>query len=142
MNQVQVALWRRLAAAVYDSIILIALYFVASLVAVLINEGEAVESPIFFWALLFIAWAFFVKFWCSPGQTLGMQVWKVKVVNERGGPLTPKQASARMIFAILSWALLGLGFIWSLFDKEGLTLHDKLSHSRLIFIDHKKSKKE
>lgn len=138
MNQMQVALWRRLAAAVYDSIILLALYFVAGLVAVVMNDGEAVENPLFFWLLLFIAWAFFVKFWCSPGQTLGMQVWKVKVVNERGGALTAKQASARMIFALLSWSVLGLGFLWALFDKDGLTWHDKLSHSRLVFIDHKK----
>lgn len=142
MNQVQVVLWRRLAAAVYDSIILLALYFVATLVAVLINEGEAVESPIFFWTLLLITWAFFVKFWCSPGQTLGMQVWKVKVVNEQGGALTAKQASARMIFACLSWGVGGLGFIWSLFDKEGLTWHDKLSQSRLVFIDHKKQQNQ
>lgn len=140
MNQVQVVLWRRLAAAVYDSIILLALYFVATLAAVMLNDGEAVEGPIFFWVLLFISWAFFVKFWCTPGQTLGMQVWKVKVVNERGGPLTVKQASARMVFAILSWAVFGLGFLWSLFDKEGLTWHDKLSQSRLVFIDHKKQK--
>ena len=138
MSQVQVVLWRRLAAAVYDCIILLALYFVATLIAVLVNDGEAVESPLFFWLLLFIAWAFFIKFWCSPGQTLGMQVWKVKVISDRGGALTMKQASARMIFALLSWGVFGLGFIWSLFDKEGLTWHDRLSHSRLIFIDHKK----
>jgi uncharacterized RDD family membrane protein YckC len=141
MNQVQVVLWRRLAAAVYDSIILLALYFVATLAAVMLNDGEAVDGTLFFWVLLFISWAFFVKFWCAPGQTLGMQVWKVKVVNERGGPLTVKQASARMVFAILSWAVFGLGFLLSLFDKEGLTWHDKLSQSRLVFIDHKKQQK-
>lgn len=138
MNQVQVVLWRRLAAAVYDCIILLALYFVVTLVAVLFNGDEAVNGDILFWVLLFVSWVFFVKFWCSPGQTLGMQVWKVKVVNERGGRLTPKQASARMIFAILSWGVFGLGFIWSLFDKDGLTWHDKLSHTKLVFIDHKK----
>ncbi|EAQ64221.1 hypothetical protein MED121_19129 [Marinomonas sp. MED121] len=142
MDSIQVALWRRLAAAVYDSIILLALYFVAALLAVVINDGEAVETPLFFLALLFITWAFFVKFWCSPGQTLGMQVWKVKVVNERGGPLTSKQASARLVCSLLSWGVLGLGFIWALFDKEGLTWHDKLSQSRLVFIDHKKQQAE
>ena len=110
----------------------------ASLVAVLLNDGEAVKGPLFFWVLFFIAWAFFVKFWCAPGQTLGMQVWKVKVVNDKGGALTPKQASARLVCALLSWAVFGLGFLWALFDKEGLTWHDKLSQSHLVFIDHKK----
>jgi uncharacterized RDD family membrane protein YckC len=72
----KVHLWRRLAAAFYDSLLLIALYFVVGWVAVMANNGEAVEGFWLFWLLLLIAWGFFVKFWRYPGQTLGMQVWK------------------------------------------------------------------
>ena len=33
--------------------------------------------------------------------------------------------------AILSWAPLGLGFLWQLWDKDKLAWHDRLSGTRL-----------
>lgn len=141
MVERKVKLWRRMAAALYDSLLLIALYFVVGWAAVMANDGEAVEGRWLFWVLLIIAWAFFVKFWCYPGQTLGMQVWKVKVVNDRGGRLDIRQATARMLFSLISWGAFGMGFLWSLVDREGKTWHDRLSHTHLEFIDHRKKEK-
>lgn len=134
----KVYLWRRLAAALYDSLLLIALYFVVGWVAVLVNDGEAVQGAWLFWLLLVIAWGFFVKFWRYPGQTLGMQVWKFRVVQLDGSALSLRQASARFVFSLVSWGCLGLGFLWSLIDKNNETWHDKLSQTKLEFIDHKK----
>ena len=139
LDGVKVRLWRRLAAALYDSFLLIALYFVLTLAAVLMNDGEAVEGTLVFWLLFLIAWGFFVKFWCRPGQTLGMQVWKIKVVTDDGLPLSWRQATARMLMAMVSWLCLGLGFLWCLVDKDGQSWHDRLTQTKLIFIDHKKS---
>lgn len=133
----KVYLWRRLAAAFYDSLLLIALYFVVGWVAVMANNGEAVEGFWLFWLLLLIAWGFFVKFWRYPGQTLGMQVWKFRVVQENGAPITMRQATARYVFAMVSWACFGLGFLWAFIDKNHQTWHDKLSQTHLEFIDHK-----
>ena len=101
------------------------------------NDGEAVDGPWLFWLLLIIAWGFFVKFWRYPGQTLGMQVWKFRVVQDNGAPLTVRQATARYVLALVSWGCFGLGFLWALVDKNQLTWHDKLSQTRLEFIDHK-----
>ncbi|MCZ2723523.1 RDD family protein [Marinomonas sp. 15G1-11] len=84
MDLIRVKLWRRFAAALYDSFLLLALYFILGWGAVLLNDGAAVEGPWMFWLLLLVAWGFFVKFWCHPGQTLGMQVWKIQVVSEEG----------------------------------------------------------
>ena len=134
----QVQLWRRLAAAFYDALLLVALYFVVGWVAVIINDGEAVEAAWLFWVLLVIAWGFFAKFWCYPGQTLGMQVWKFQVVQEDGQRLTLRQASARFLLAFVSWGCFGAGFLWALFDKNGLAWHDRLTQTKLEFIDHKK----
>lgn len=134
----KVRLWRRLAAAFYDGLLLIACYFVIALIGTILNDGEAVDGDKLFWVLMLITWLFFVKFWRYPGQTLGMQVWKVQVVSVDGYHLTWRQASVRFFIAMLSWACFGLGFIWGLFDKEGRTWHDMLSHSKLVFIDHKK----
>ncbi|MBM6552222.1 RDD family protein [Marinomonas ostreistagni] len=136
--QQKVQLWRRLAAAFYDSLLLIALYFVVGWIAVMANDGEAVEAGWLFWLLLLIAWGFFVKFWRYPGQTLGMQVWKFRLVQTDGTQVTLRQATARYLLALVSWACAGLGFWWALLDKDGATWHDKLTDTRLEFIDHKK----
>lgn len=141
MQERKVRLWRRLAAAGYDAILLIAIYFVVALIGVILNGGEAVNGFILFCILVFISWCFFVKFWCYPGQTLGMQVWKIKVVNLNGKNLNWRQATIRMLIAIVSWAVCGLGFFWSLFNKEGRTWHDQVSQSKLVFIDHKKAER-
>lgn len=133
----KVQLWRRLAAAFYDALLLIALYFIVGWIAVMSNDGEAVESFWMFWLLLLIAWGFFFKFWRYPGQTLGMQVWKFRVVQESGAPITARQATARYVFALVSWACCGLGFLWALIDKNQQTWHDKMSQTRLELIDHK-----
>ncbi|TBR37608.1 RDD family protein [Marinomonas agarivorans] len=142
MLERKVRLWRRLAAAFYDGLLLIACYFVITLIGIVINDGEAINGDILFWCLLVVTWSFFVKFWCYPGQTLGMQVWKVQVLDESGHHLTWRQSSIRFCIAILSWAALGTGFIWALFDKNGRTWHDKVSQSKLVFIDHKKRQQE
>jgi hypothetical protein len=38
-----------------------------------------------------------------------------------------------LLAASLSWAALGLGFLWQLWDPEKLTWHDRLSNTRLIY---------
>lgn len=58
----KVQLWRRLAAAFYDALLLIALYFIVGWIAVMSNDGEAVESFWMFWLLLLIAWGFSSNF--------------------------------------------------------------------------------
>jgi uncharacterized RDD family membrane protein YckC len=142
MQPIKIKLWRRLAAALYDSFLLIALFFVCAWGAVMLNDGNAVEGSWVFWLLFFISWAFFTKFWCRPGQTLGMQVWKIKVVTEDDRPLTLRQASVRMFLSMMSWAVFGLGFLWCLVDKEGRAWHDILSQTKLVYIDHKANQRK
>lgn len=139
MDLIKVKLWRRLAAALYDSLLLLALFFVMGWVVVILNHGEAVAGPWLFWLLFGTAWAFFVTFWCTSGQTLGMLVWKIRVVTEDSGRLSLQQASVRMFVALFSWAVLGAGFLWCLVDKDGRAWHDRLSQTKLVFHDSKKT---
>ena len=39
---------------------------------------------------------------------------------------------ARLLAALLSWGLLGLGFLWVLVDRNRLAWHDHLSGTRLV----------
>lgn len=82
--------------------------------------------------LILLAYLYFCWHWLNGRQTLGMRSWKIEVINETDSTLNYKQASLRYFAALLSLLLLGLGFIWALFDKEKLALHDRLSKTKLI----------
>lgn len=129
-------LLRRLAAIVYDGLLLLALWLAAGGVWVAAHGGRAVapgDWP-FRGYLLAVAFAFFGGFWVLAGRTLGMQAWRMRVVDERGGAIGWGQALARFAAAALSWALLGVGFLCALLDPERRTLHDRLSGTRLVVL--------
>ncbi len=128
--------FRRLAAIVYDAFLLLAVLFVATLVALPFNSGDtfAPDQPLFQFYLLVVSFGFFGWFWTHGGQTLGLRAWKTKVLDQQGNPLSWQQACSRFCWALLSWAACGLGFIWILFDKNKLAWHDKLSKTRLYHL--------
>jgi uncharacterized RDD family membrane protein YckC len=136
------ALWRRLAAMVYDGLLLLALLILAAAVAVLVlGLGLGIPTPtlsahpLFRLYLLAVILAFFCGFWLHGGQTLGMRAWRVRVVRDDGAPLTLGRALLRLAAATLSWAALGIGFLWSLIDPDRLTWHDRLTHTRLVMVE-------
>ena len=99
-----------------------------------LSGGNAIESGnlIYNVFLLLISYLYFAWHWVKGGQTLGMRSWHIFVINESIQKPSWKQATLRFFSALLSLLLLGLGFVWSLFDKNKLALHDKLSKTRLI----------
>ncbi|GJM04276.1 MAG: RDD family protein [marine bacterium B5-7] len=127
-------LLRRLAAIFYDCLLLTAVLFVATAILIPIIGGDAVESGNLAYTafLLSISFLYFGWHWVKGGQTLGMRSWHVYVINESRQNPSWKQAALRFFSALLSLVLLGLGFVWSLFDKDKLALHDRLSKTRLI----------
>lgn len=138
------SLLRRLAAILYDSLLLLALLFIASAIHLAISgSGDArtttdIVRSIF---MVLIAFAFFGWFWLHGGQTLGMRAWRIRLQNRGGGPITPWQAMLRFLVAIVSWLAFGLGFLWSLFDKEKLTWHDRYSMTELVVIPKEQERK-
>ena len=127
------SLFRRLAAALYDSLILIALFMFFSAAVLGLTGGEAVSpgNPWFRAGLLGVAMAFVCGFWLRAGQTLGMRAWRLVVRRQDGGPLTPRDAALRFFFALISWGAAGLGVLWMLVDNQGLILHDRASATRV-----------
>lgn len=135
---------RRLAAILYDSLLLLALLFIASALHLAISgNGEASSKPDIIRTLIMVllSFAFFAWFWLHGGQTLGMRAWRIRLQNRGGGPITLWQAMLRYLVAIASWLLFGLGFLWSLIDKEKLTWHDRFSMSELVVIPKKDARK-
>jgi uncharacterized RDD family membrane protein YckC len=134
---------RRLAAMAYDTLLSLALLMVvtfAYLMTLKLIYGEAQlkamtdagaldGDPLLSTLLLFSLFAFFAKFWTHNGQTLGMQVWGVRVQNADGSAIDLWQALLRFLLAIISFLCFGLGFFWMLFDKQKRSWHDIYSGS-------------
>jgi uncharacterized RDD family membrane protein YckC len=129
---------RRIGAILYDSLLLFALWFLATLPFIAIRGGESVDSASGFLqlayrlTLLLVAYGFFVGFWTTRGRTLGMQSWGLQLEEPDARIPGLGTATIRFFAAILSWAPLGLGFLWQLWDRDGLAWHDRLSRSRLM----------
>ena len=127
-------LLRRLGAILYDSLLVLACLFLATLPFIAVRGGDAVdpETAGYQLAMLAVAYLFFVGFWVRSGSTAGMMAWRLRVETEDGNPPGIGKASIRFFAAIISWLPLGLGFLWQLWDNDKLTWHDRLSGTRLV----------
>lgn len=119
----------------YDSLLVLALMFLGTLPFVAVRAGEAVDPGYlpYQMTLLAIAYLFFVGFWCGYGRTLGMQSWRLRIESAGGRKPGIRAASLRFFAAIVSWLPLGLGYWWSIWDRDGLAWHDRLSGTRLVY---------
>lgn len=123
---------RRLAACLYDGLLLVAVLMVAAAAWVGLSGATVPPGDWLFRAyLLAVTALFFGAFW-RRGETLGMRAWKLRVVATDGQPPGWGRALLRFAAATLSWTLLGLGFWWVLVDRERLAWHDRLSGTRLV----------
>ncbi len=125
---------RRIAAMLYDTLLVFAVLFIATTPFIAIRGGDAVEADDHLYALtmLGVVYLFFVGFWSRPGRTLGMQSWGLQLEAMDGGKASFGRASVRFFAAILSWLPAGLGFLWQLWDRDRLTWHDRISGTRIV----------
>ncbi len=130
-------LFRRLVAIFYDCLLLFAVLFGATAILLPFTHGEAIHSENIFYFLYLTAWSFlfFGWAWTHGGQTLGMRAWKVKLLDSDNNIVTWKVAGKRFLLAMLSWAFMGLGFAWAIFDTDKRTFHDRYSGTRLYKIN-------
>lgn len=126
---------RRLGAMIYDALLLCAVLFIAGLPLPLIPEPLRFEPGVRYATLIYllgVSFLFFGWFWVHGGQTLGMRAWRFRVVSAGDGGLGWKLAWRRFAWAMVSWAALGLGFIWSLVDTRRWAWHDRFSGTYLV----------
>jgi uncharacterized RDD family membrane protein YckC len=132
---------RRLAAQIYDLLLLIAILFLATALILPFTAGEAVsdqQTLIYRIYILVISFFFYGWFWTHGGQTLGLRAWKIKVLTRDQKPINWTQALLRFTTAIPSWGFFGIGFLWILVDKNRRGWHDHLSKTALFFDPQKK----
>lgn len=139
---------RRLAAMFYDFLLCVALLIIVTFLYKLVqmsiigverlkqlsDAGALDRDPLLSSILLFTLFAFFAKFWTYKGQTLGMQVWSLRIQNTDGSAISLWQALLRFLVAIASFLCFGLGYLWMLWDKQGRTWQDIYSDSRVAHL--------
>ena len=157
----------RLAAIVYDGMLILALLFLVGTVLTVIgtlltmqmgtDSAQAQSLPLWYQnvvmtpSFILTLVGFYGLFWRRGGQTLGMQTWRLKTVNDSGHLLSWKQAFKRIMAAsvmpfifgimgsliggsraiILTSAFLGLIFNYAfcMFNRRGLAVQDMISNT-------------
>ena len=126
-----VSFLRRLGSIIYDFFLVFSFVFFVEGVVIIINNKQAITSSLFFYLLtLPLIYIYFSLSWIRGKQTLGMRAWKFEIIQKDGLNITQKQSLIRFLLAFVS--LLGIGFIFQLFNPHKLPLHDYYSKTYLI----------
>jgi len=137
MSQATFGFWRRTVSLLYESLLLLAVIFVASFIFHLIfRDPNAVYfRPLYQFYLLIIMGYYFTWFWTNGGQTLSMQTWKMRVVTTDGHPLNKRKATTRYLLAVVGIFFFGIGLLWALIDRDHQFLHDRLAGTHIIKVE-------
>ena len=133
---------RRVAALLYDCVLLAALLVIFTSGAVFLNHRVAVEPKtagawfyLYQAGLVGVIAGYYLINWTRSGQTLGMRAWHLRAVTESGKRMALKAAALRFALGVLAWAPAALGVLWLYVDPEHLALHDRLSKTRVVHLD-------
>jgi uncharacterized RDD family membrane protein YckC len=125
---------RRLAALLYDALVLLGLLFVFTLLLIFARGGRVIAAGTLWYdaSLVAVAFAFCGLSWTRGGQTVGMKAWRIRVVARDGAAVDWPRAALRFFASWLSLLPAGLGYWWALVDRERCCWHDRLSGTRVI----------
>jgi uncharacterized RDD family membrane protein YckC len=127
--------FRRLAALLYDALLLGAVWMFVTLAIV-----TALGAPIppgngpYQALLLLIGAAFHIVFWVRGGQTLGMRAWRLRLEDHSGANVRLAVAAKRFAAGLLSIACGGLGLLWIWWDRQGQSWHDRIAGTRVVVL--------
>jgi len=141
-NHCRPGVFRHLGIMAYDTLLLVSVLLVATLIAVAANGGQAINdnNPFFILYLLVVSGFFYGWFWTHGGQTLGMRAWKVHLIGHLQHDITWKQAAIRFVVAIIAWVPAGMGYWWQWLGKERQSWLDTFSGTRLHYDKQAKNK--
>ena len=122
------------ASIVYELLTIIAIIFVSTGLFLMIagDASHGIKRLFLQCFLWLVVGAYFIRCWIRTGQTLAMQAWKLRLVDEKHQLLTMRQAAARYVLATMSMALFGVGFLWAVIDKNSQFLHDRLLGCKVV----------
>jgi uncharacterized RDD family membrane protein YckC len=140
VNPRPAALGWRLLAMLYDLLPALAIWFATAALVLLLRAGVPVApGSLGAWielALMLLAgFGYYGTSWRRGGQTLGMRAWRLRLLRADGGQPGWRALLLRYLVAGLSIGALGLGVLWSLFDRERRSWHDLASGTVLVRLE-------
>ena len=123
----------RIVASVYDFFLLLGVWFLVGSIALWLNGGKTLNPALGMLLVFLSGWSFYAYFWIKSGQTLGMQVWKFRIINTDTSQdkITLKQTFLRYIVNCGMLALLGMPLFLIYVDSKKLAINDILSKTKL-----------
>lgn len=109
--------WIRMGALLIDMIL------IGVIIAILDAGGE-------FWLIVLAAYG--ALMWKIKGTTIGGLVCGLKVVRRDGAEINWDTAIVRALGCFLSMIVVGLGFLWIVFDEDRQAWHDKIAGTLVV----------
>ncbi len=126
----------RLVAAILDGILLLVVDGVVDFpITMMFGQGNAQVA----WLITFIVnfvinYGYAIAFLVSRGATPGKMLLGIKVVTVSGEPLTAGRAALREILGKwLSALVIGLGYLWVIWDAKKQAWHDKIANTYVVY---------
>ena len=96
--------------------------------------GAASGLLILFYLVAFVAYiGYYVYFWGTSGQTIGMRLFHLRVVDAvTGGPIGIPRAIVRWLMTLVNTWACYIGWIWVAFDPRKQGWHDKVANSVVL----------
>ncbi len=134
---------RRMAAFMYEGVLLFGIVFATGLVfAVATHQDNGLKMRAALLAVqFFVIGVYFIGLWLRSGQTLAMKTWHLRVRTDRGLPLTPRRALARYLASYVwflpplalasalqlpnAWAIFGLVSGWIVLYALSALMHPR-----------------
>ena len=133
---------RGLALALDGAILSGLLLLISTLLALLIStvfsiEGDSKTVTIAFGAIAWwIAAGFYLAgFWTLAERTPGMTFFGLRILDQSGGRVPPRQDLRRLIGFVLALIPLGLGFAGILLDERRRGWHDRFARTLVLYAD-------
>jgi uncharacterized RDD family membrane protein YckC len=129
--------FRRTISAAYDLFLLLGVWFAVGSIALFLNGGQVLHPAVGSMLAFISGWLFFAFFWMKGGQTLAMQVWRIKLIslNSDDERVTLLQTFLRYTVNCGIVALMGLPLFLIYVDPKNLAVNDILSKTKLIKVD-------
>ena len=133
----KVSLLRIVAATVYDSLLMLGVWFLVGSLALgvkFVFTGEVSSlNPVVGMSLVILStWLYFAMFWIYGGKTLGMSSWKLRIVSQDGNQITIIQTIIRFLSNIFTISLAGIPLFLGRISKNNRSLCDLLSKTSII----------
>lgn len=125
---------RRLLAGFFDALVLAGAQVAFGAMFVWLNPQRPPVAVLALAAVIVavLLWAGYeFLFTVYTGSTPGLRLARLRLVKFDGSPAPRSSRRWRVLAAYLSAFSLGLGYLWSILDEDGLCWHDRITHTHI-----------